>query len=124
MKLGGDTVRRWWWLPALMLLAAFYFIFDPGQTSFMPRCAFHELTGLQCAGCGSQRCIHALLHLDLPSAWYYNALLVCILPVLVPMIWLELNRKRRPKLYSRIYSTPAAILIAVVIIGWTVVRNL
>lgn len=124
MRLGGDALRRWWWAPLLALLAIVYFIFDPAQTSFMPRCAFHELTGLQCAGCGSQRCIHALLHLDFPSAWHYNALLVCLIPLLAPMIWLEMTRTHKPKLYARVYSTPAILIFAFMIVGWTIARNL
>ena len=47
-------------------------------------CLFHTVTGLYCPGCGSTRCLHALVHLDLPGAMAMNPLLVVsILPMLV-----------------------------------------
>jgi hypothetical protein len=41
---------------------AVVFFFDPTQTPFYPQCAFHNLTGLNCPGCGATRAVYALLH--------------------------------------------------------------
>lgn len=60
--------------------AGVLFAFDPAAWAFFPRCPFHLLTGLLCPGCGSQRALHALLHLDLAGAARHNALLVASLP--------------------------------------------
>ena len=50
----------------------------------LPPCPLRALTGLYCPGCGSTRCLHALVHLDLPGAMAMNPLLVVsILPMLV-----------------------------------------
>jgi len=50
----------------------------------LPACPFYALTGIWCPGCGSTRCLHALVHLDLPQAMAMNPLLVLsILPMLV-----------------------------------------
>ncbi len=56
-----------------------------------PRCMFHVATGLHCPGCGSTRAVHALLHADVGAAFGWNALLVLLLPVLIPALLLELT---------------------------------
>ncbi len=62
--------------------AALLYTFPPGETSFYLPCMFHQLTGLHCPGCGATRCLHALVHGDLPQAMAYNPLLVLLLPLL------------------------------------------
>lgn len=104
-------------------IAVFYFAVDPEQVSYAPFCLFHKLTGLQCPGCGSQRMAHALLHGDFAAAWHYNALLLCFLPLLAFMLWLEIVRSRRPRLYARFYHPVTVLTIAAVIVTWTIVRN-
>ena len=44
------------------------YVAAPTPDSYFPRCLFHMLTGLHCPGCGSTRCLHALVHGDLPQA--------------------------------------------------------
>lgn len=100
----------------------------------MPKCIFHAITGLECAGCGAQRMLHSLLHLDLKSAWRANALLLSSLPVLAGWLMLEMTPRRVPghrhydarlqKMHRAINSTTSIIVIATIIVGWTVVRNL
>jgi hypothetical protein len=47
-----------------------------------PPCPFHYLTGLHCPGCGTTRCLHALLHGNLAQAAAYNVFAVLCLPCL------------------------------------------
>lgn len=59
-------------------------LFDPNQPgSGLPPCPFQALTGLYCPGCGSTRCLHALVHLDLATAMAMNPLLVLSLPAVL-----------------------------------------
>ena len=60
---------------------------DPSEASF-PVCPFYATTDLYCPGCGTLRCLHALLHADLRSAIGYNALTVLVAPILV-VAWLS-----------------------------------
>ncbi len=52
---------------------------------FLPECSFHTLTGYWCTGCGSTRCVTALLHFQFLTAIRNNAaipflsLLLCLL---------------------------------------------
>ena len=89
----------------------------------MPKCIFHELTGWQCPGCGSQRMLHALLHGELREAWHHNALLLMLLPLLIPMVWLEINRERYLKAYMRVHSLPVVLATVAVILLWWLLRN-
>ncbi len=70
---------------ALAALAALYVI-DPNST-YVPLCPLHALTGLWCPFCGATRATHALLHGDLGTALHDNALLVCAIPPVVLLGW-------------------------------------
>ena len=48
----------------IIILGAVYSVFDPLKSSFFPSCPFKSVTGLDCPGCGSQRAIYELLHLN------------------------------------------------------------
>ena len=48
-------------------------------------CVFHWVTGLLCPGCGGQRCLLALLRLDVSGALRANALLLVLSPF---WVWL------------------------------------
>ena len=50
------------------LLYAFLILHTP----FRIPCLFREVTGLQCPGCGTSRMALALMHLDIPAAFFYN----------------------------------------------------
>lgn len=63
-------------------IAVVFYIFDPAQLSFLPRCPLHTLTGLYCPGCGSTRAMHQLAQGHLAVAFGLNPLAVCALPLL------------------------------------------
>lgn len=101
-------IKKGVWLLGIIAAGIIFFVFDPSVSALFPKCPFRTLTGLQCPGCGSQRAIHALLHLDIASAFHYNALLVLSLPLIALLFLAEVFRKRRPDLYARIHR-PALI---------------
>lgn len=61
--------------------AAVLYLFNPAQSNFYPTCVFYKTTGLLCPGCGSLRAMHHLLHGHLETAFRFNALFVCSLPL-------------------------------------------
>ena len=83
-----------------LILGVIYFVFDPLKSSFFPSCPFKSVTGLDCPGCGSQRAIHELLHLNFKKAFEYNALLVLSVPYLLLLIVFNFEsvKQRFPKL--------------------------
>ncbi|GAB2497205.1 DUF2752 domain-containing protein [Pseudoxanthomonas sangjuensis] len=69
---------------AFAAVAGFWLLrnFDPNAAgSIFPPCAFRELTGFYCVGCGATRMLHALVHLDVPRAFSMNPLAMLLLSV-------------------------------------------
>lgn len=89
-----------------------------------PRCPFLMLTGLKCPGCGSQRAVHSLLHLDIGAAAGYNFMLVAAIPVIILLAYGELKRKSAPRLYSRINSPMFTWAVFAVVTAWWIMRNI
>lgn len=98
---------------AAAIAAYVVYAFDPVTAGFFPHCIFHELSGLQCPGCGGTRAMHALLHGDVAGAIRFNAFLVFGGPVFATGA--ATNQLRRPW----VGWTIVAALIA-----WGVLRNL
>lgn len=108
----------------LAVLAVVYFFVDPMEVRWMPRCIWKVATGTDCPGCGSQRMAHALMHGDMHGAWHANAYALCMLPIIGGMLWLELFRKRHPRLYMRFHSPVVIRVLAASVLIWWIVRNM
>ena len=92
MEFTGSKTTGWHWrwplwlpvvltAPVAVAVAAVLFWFDPARTPIYPVCLFHQLTGLDCPGCGGLRAMHQLLHGHVVAALHDNAMLVCSLPL-------------------------------------------
>lgn len=115
----------WLWLPVLGL-AGVYYRFDPARYLFFPPCPFRWLTGYLCAGCGSQRAIHQLLHGQLSTAWHLNPLLVLAIPYLLTGFFLDNSATHPVKegLRRRFYGLMAIRIVFVLIVSFWIGRNL
>ena len=62
----------------LIILGAgiLFFVLDPAGHQVFPKCIFHSATGYYCPGCGSQRAIHELLHLNFAASIQNNLLII------------------------------------------------
>ncbi len=91
-------------------------------TGMLLRCPIHLLTGYSCPGCGSQRAMLCLLHLDIPGAIRSNYIL---LPALIYLVMLGVGYRvdRFAGMYRRLTQPWAIYLVIGVIAGWTVLRN-
>ena len=56
---------------------------NPETTRFMPKCIFHEVTGLFCPGCGTGRAFYAFLHGNILQALSKNIILFPVLLLLI-----------------------------------------
>lgn len=105
-------------------VATYVYLADPNQpSSLYPPCPFLALTGLWCPGCGSARTIHALLHLDLGTAFARNPFAVFAL-VYVGWSFLTWTYRRVTGAEQRL--APAWILqvVLVSIVAFWILRNL
>lgn len=107
------------------MLGWLYFSYDPARYPF-PRCPFNLLTGLYCAGCGSQRATHALLHGKLVRAASFNLLAVVSLPLLAlgAADQLRTSLTGQPHRSALLYRPWLTWTLLVLTIAFTVARNL
>jgi ABC-type transport system involved in cytochrome c biogenesis permease subunit len=110
---------------AMVAAAGVFFFFDPAQGGFYPSCMFHNLTGLNCPGCGSLRALHHLTHGELLAAFRSNPLLITLLPLFAFIGARWLKRGRVTFANDLILLRPAvAWTLLVITIAFAVLRNL
>jgi Protein of unknown function (DUF2752) len=103
---------------------AVLFFFDPSTHGFYPVCQFHQLTGLNCPGCGATRALYALLHGNFLLALKDNALFIFTLAAF--LIWGANLALRKLRNQRTAFDLPPKILwtFLVVTIVFTTLRNL
>lgn len=106
---------------ALLASAGLYFV-DPNSTH-VPLCPLHAVTGWWCPLCGATRATWALLHGHWTLALHDNALYVLLLPVLVGL-WLRWDRLARSATERRPLPRPVYWTVLAVAVAFGVVRNL
>ena len=99
-----------------------YFLVEP-KNGNLPKCFFHELTGLYCPGCGGQRSLHSLLNGNILTAMSYNLLFILLLPLIVYFIIVFLSGKKY-KSSSFIYNSRFSLVIAIVVVSFWILRNI
>ena len=104
---------------ALLLL---YFFVEP-KNGILPKCFFHELTGLYCPGCGVQRSFHALLNGHVLTAIDYNLLFILFLPLIIFFI-LAFSLGRKHSATSFIYKPVFSFTVVIVVVSFWVLRNI
>jgi len=104
---------------AILLL---YFFIEP-KNSILPKCFFHEITGLYCPGCGVQRSFHALLHGHVLTAIDYNLLFILFLPLIIYFV-LPFTWDKKHAASSFIYKPVFSFAVASVVISFWVLRNI
>lgn len=97
---------------------------DVTGAGWWPGCVFHQLTGLDCPGCGGTRAVLALARGDLLAAAGHNLLTISLLPVLAVLWvqWLQVTLARRTAIWQPAPITSWTLTAAV--IGFTIARNL
>ena len=106
-------------------LAVLFFLLNPSEHQIFPRCIFNSLTGYYCPGCGSQRAIHSLLHLDFAGVIGNNFLfLPASLLILYHYLYRPFNKKFNKNLPNIFYYKSTPWIIFAVVVIFAVLRNL
>lgn len=111
---------------AFIILIFIYRNYNPSNSNYFLKCPFLYTTGYKCAGCGSQRAVHALLNFDIKNAIYYNIFLVVTIPYILLGFYLEIRKKtsdKLTKLHRRLYGLKAIIVIFIIILLFWFIRN-
>ncbi len=109
---------------ALSCMTLLYFFLFPLYGQYFPKCIFYNATGLYCPGCGSQRAISALLHLDIADAAHDNLLAIVSIPFLVYAFALYVTGDDAPKRCSLFYSPLFVKFVLAVVICFCIARNI
>ena len=108
---------------AIGIFITIYYTFDP-ESNLFPQCIFYQLTGWECAGCGSQRMLHALLHGDVVAAWHYNPAILIVSPILLVMLIASFFRNKKPRFYNAVYSPWVVWSVLGGLLAWWILRNI
>jgi hypothetical protein len=107
-------------ISAALVAAVFIYRYPPAHSQYYPPCIFKKITGFDCAGCGSARATHQLLHGNITAAADFNILLLLLLPILsVGLIYFFTARLQ--KLWEYL-NRP--LLLLVVILAFWLIRNI
>ncbi|QJE98444.1 DUF2752 domain-containing protein [Luteolibacter luteus] len=118
--------RPWTWLAVAGALGflGLRFLWT-GWSTASPSCVIRRFTGLQCPGCGGTRCAVRLLDGDIAGAIAMNPLVVLL--AALGTIWIGYGVFREWKGEPRplpLLPSWVAWSLAIVVIGFGVVRNL
>ncbi len=115
-------------LPILVLgvLAFIYHSYNPSLATFYLPCPLYYTTDLYCAGCGSQRALHHLMHFEIGKAFGYNPFLVISIPLLIYAVVVQYvnfvwNTRFRVKLF---YSNTFIVIYFGLAILYMILRNI
>ena len=109
----------------LLAILPLYFLYDPGIPGVFPSCPFLSITGLYCTGCGSQRALHDLLHLNIPGVLRYNLLFLPAIGFAGYHLFIKFLAKFSSKRYiSPVHHTNAPRIILIIVVVFTVLRNI
>lgn len=102
-----------------------YFFNNPSNSSHFPQCPFLTATGYYCTGCGSQRALHDLLHLDIAGVARHNLLFIPAV-LLIAYHWIRSCNPIRNKatLPDIIYHPKTPIILFAIITMFTILRNI
>ena len=107
--------------------AGFLATHNPGAAgSGYPACAFHQMTGLWCPGCGLTRGTYQLLHGHVGAALSYNVFTPLVLVALAAawFAWLRVSWDATPIRVPKRAARSLGVILPVVVIGYGVLRNL
>jgi len=105
--------------------AGYLYVTDPHEPGHvLPKCPFRLATGLLCPACGGTRMVYDLMHGHFTAAWLDNRVLLLASPFALVLLtrWMAeglRGRRWRPQLTAR-----TQVLVLLVAVAWTVVRNL
>jgi hypothetical protein len=110
---------------ALLTISLYYFIY-PLYQQYFPKCIFHNLTGLYCPLCGTQRAVSSLLHGNILLALKDNLLVIAAvffgIFLFATFFFKPLNRKN---IYYRIiYSALFLKAVLYIFVAFTILRNI
>lgn len=103
----------------------YYFFLNPyEQEYFFISCPFYKMTGYQCSGCGSQRAIHEILHLNFKEAFHQNALVIFGIPYFSLIFFTSFHQEKYAQLRQVLIGKKTILILFFIVILFGIFRNL
>lgn|SRR5690606_31222703 len=104
---------------------AYVYVNDPSEPGHFPPCPTKVLSGLDCPFCGGLRSTHELMHGNLSAALDFNAFTVLLFIPAMLVVYVVWTRDQwRGRTEARKVPLWTNISVAVLLVAFTVVRNL
>lgn len=110
-----------------LIIIGLYFFYNEANSGWSMQCSFHQITGLQCPGCGGQRALHYLLHGEFLKALQSNALFVICLPFFVYLyiVLIEVyGLKKQKHIDNFLFSGRFGLIVLIVTMAFFILRNI
>lgn len=108
-----------------LLFITYLYFMDPSKKGLYPPCPFYYITGYYCAGCGTLRALHSLLHGKILLAFSYNVLSVMSIPLVIYLLLCNLNITIKGKRLQRhLFSKKFYIAFIFIIFLFWIIRNI
>ena len=117
-----SLVKKCFIVISALVIPIFYYVKDPAFFHFGLPCLFKALTGWDCWGCGGQRAFHQLLHGNYQTAFHLNALIFPVGLLLGYIAIIEMVQQKPS--YSWFHNRGIRLSTAVLVIGFTILRNI
>ena len=110
----------------LLILIALYSLTNSKYIEILPQCWVYQTTGLLCPACGGTRCVIQILKGNWTEAFFSHIIFfVGILYLLIVNIVYLVNLNKKKKIATWIYPKYwYAIIFAILLIIYTIIRNL
>ncbi len=121
-----DKIMPYAFPVVVVLLLVFFYNVNPSAEKYPIKCMWHLFTGTQCAGCGFQRAIFALMHGEFVEALRYNYFFVIAMPyifLVVLVSWYNFNHVF-DGLRDVVLGRRALMAYLVLYVGWWILRNI
>ena len=110
---------------AFLGMLSLYFFYNPSLYDFFPKCMFHQITGLHCPGCGSQRAIHKILQGNILEGLKHNlSIFLLILVVTYEITVYGLNHFFNTNHTNLLHKSIVTKLILIFVIAYWILRNI
>ncbi len=107
------------------VVAFIYFNINPSEANFIPKCPLYSTTGVYCPGCGSQRALHDLLHLNIKEVIGHNLLFLLGLFIIGYHFIIEgINLLKKTKINNLLYHPKTPIFLLIIIVLFWILRNI
>lgn len=117
--------KKWIFVVIILVITGYYFFLNPyEQEYFFISCPFYKMTGYQCSGCGSQRAIHEILHLNFKEAFHQNALVIFGIPYFSLIFFTSFHQEKCAKLRQFLIGKKTIIILFIIVILFGIFRNL